>query len=277
MLSGNIEKMVTQLAAPVEYRLPIGDERLAMNPFLGRALTLRYSGAIHCIACGAKTRKSFSQGFCYRCTMQLAQCDMCILKPETCHYHLGTCREPKWGAQHCMIPHYVYLANSSGLKVGITRTTQVPTRWIDQGATQALPILKTQTRYQSGLVEMACKTFVSDRTHWQAMLKGQAEDIDLTAQRDRLLPQIEGDIAAINDRFGTEVVERVQAPVVEIAYPVLHYPDKIRSFNLDKNPEVKGILQGIKGQYLIFDTGVINLRKYTGYHLCITLGSGLSM
>lgn len=277
MPSGHIEKMVTQLAAPVEYRLPIGDARLAMNPFLGHALTLRYSGVIHCIACGARTRRSFSQGHCYRCTMRLARCDMCILKPETCHYHLGTCREPEWGEQHCMIPHYVYLANSSGLKVGITRTTQVPTRWIDQGATQALPILKTQTRYQAGLVETACKSFVSDRTHWQAMLKGQAVDIDLTAQRDQLLSQIAGDIAVINDQFDAVVIERVQASVVAIEYPVRQYPDKIRSFNLDKDPEVSGTLQGIKGQYLIFDTGVINLRKYTGYHLCITPVSGLAM
>ena len=269
MLSGNIEKMVTQLAAPVEYSLPVGDEQVAMNPFLGRTLTLHYSGAIHCIACGAKTKRSFSQGYCYRCTMRLAQCDMCILKPETCHYHLGTCREPEWGEQHCMIPHYVYLANSSGLKVGITRTTQVPTRWIDQGATQALPILKVQTRRQSGLVEIAFKQFISDRTHWQAMLKGQATDIDLIAQRDQLLPQIADDISAINEQFGAEVIERVEAPVVAIEYPVLQYPDKIRSFNLDKNPEVSGTLQGIKGQYLIFDTGVINLRKYTGYHLCV--------
>jgi hypothetical protein len=269
MLSGNIEKMVTQLATPVEYCLPIGDDHLAMNANLGRALTLKYTGDIHCVACGAKTKKSFSQGYCYRCMTRLAQCDMCILKPETCHYHLGTCREPEWGEQHCMIPHYVYLANSSGLKVGITRTTQVPTRWIDQGAIQALPILRVQTRYQSGLLEVVLRQFVSDRTHWQAMLKGQAVDIDLTAHRDQLLPQIQDSIDAVNDQFGAEVVETIEVPVVEIEYPVLNYPDKIRSFNLDKNPQAGGVLQGIKGQYLIFDTGVINLRKYTGYYLCV--------
>jgi hypothetical protein len=269
MLSGNIEKMVTQLAAPVDYRLPIGGEQLVMNAYLGGALTLQYSGAIHCVSCGTKTKKSFSQGYCYRCMTRLAQCDMCILKPETCHYHLGTCREPEWGEQNCMIPHYVYLANSSGLKVGITRTTQVPTRWIDQGATQALPILKVQTRQQSGLLEVALRQFVSDRTHWQAMLKGRAAAIDLEAQRDQLLPQIQDAIDAVNEQFGAEVVETIAAPVVEIDYPVLTYPDKVRSFNLDKNPQAGGILQGIKGQYLIFDAGVINLRKYTGYHLCV--------
>jgi hypothetical protein len=270
MLSGPIEKMHTQLGTPVDYHLPIGAERLPMNPFLGRKLTLSTSGAINCVACGAKTKKSFSQGYCYRCFTRLAQCDMCILKPETCHYHLGTCREPEWGEQHCMIPHYVYLANSSGIKVGITRTSQVPTRWIDQGATQAVPILKVRTRHQSGLLETALKRYVADTTNWRAMLKGEVPDIDLRAQRDVLLDGIHGDIQAVNERFGEDVVDVLDAPVVDISYPVLHYPSKIRSFNLDKTPEASGQLQGIKGQYLIFDTGVINLRKYTGYHLTVS-------
>lgn len=270
MQSGQIEKMATELASPVNYHLPIGGESLPMNPFLGRKLTLSYSGVIHCVACGAKTKKSFSQGFCYRCFTKLAQCDMCILKPETCHYHLGTCREPEWGETHCMIPHYVYLANSSGLKVGITRASQVPTRWIDQGASQAVPILKVQTRLQSGLMETALKRYVADTTNWRAMLKGEVPEIDILAQRQELLGHIHDDIQAVNDRFEAEVVEILEEPVVDISYPVQTYPTKIRSFNLDKNPEASGQLQGIKGQYLIFDTGVINLRKYTGYHLKVS-------
>ena len=269
MPSGPIEKMHAQLATPVDYHLPIGGEHLPMNPFLGRQLSLRASGAIHCVACGATTHKSFSQGYCYRCFTRLAQCDICILKPETCHYHLGTCREPEWGEQHCMIPHYVYLANSSGIKVGITRTSQVPTRWIDQGATQAMPILKVRTRHQSGLLETALKRYVADTTNWRAMLKGEAPDIDLRAQRDVLLEDIHDDIRAVNDQFGEAVVDVLDAPVVDISYPVLNYPSKIRSFNLDKTPEANGHLQGIKGQYLMLDTGVINLRKYTGYYLTV--------
>ena len=272
MLSGNIEKMVTQLQDPVDYALPIGDDHLPMNSFLGRSLTLRYSGEIHCIACGAKTKKSFSQGYCYRCAQRLAQCDMCIVKPETCHYHLGTCREPEWGEQHCMIPHYVYLANSSGLKVGITRASQVPTRWIDQGAVQAMPILKVQTRRQSGLMETAIKQYVADKTNWRAMLKGDTVNIDLARERDALMAQIGDDIQAVNEQFGEGAVEVVDEPAVDITYPVLAYPTKIKSFNLDKEPQAGGVLQGIKGQYLIFDTGVINLRKYTGYHLTVQPG-----
>ena len=269
MLSGNIEKMVTQLGEPVEYHLPIGDDSLAINPYLDRQLTIRYSGEIHCVACGTKTKKSFSQGFCYRCCTKLAQCDMCIMKPETCHFHLGTCREPEWGEEHCMIPHYVYLANSSGVKVGITRTSQVPTRWIDQGATQAVPILKVKTRRISGLMENALKRFVTDKTNWQAMLKGQAPDVDLKARRDDLLGQISDQIRDVQAEFGEDAVELLDEAVVNIDYPVLTYPSKVKSFNLDKNPEAGGVLQGIKGQYLMFDTGVINLRKYTGYHLTV--------
>ena len=272
MLSGNIEKMVTQLQNPVDYTLPIGDHHLPMNQFLDRPLTLTYRGDIHCIACGAKTKKSFSQGYCYRCAQRLAQCDMCIVKPEMCHYHLGTCREPAWGEQHCMIPHYVYLANSSGLKVGITRSSQVPTRWIDQGAVQAMPILNVQTRRQAGLMEAAMRQHVADKTNWRAMLKGDRIGIDLVQERDMLLEQVGDAIRAVNEQFGDGAVTVVDEPTVDIAYPVLAYPTKIKSFNLDQEPEVSGTLQGIKGQYLIFDTGVINLRKYTGYHLTVQTG-----
>lgn len=145
----------------------------------------------------------------------------------------------------------------------------MPTRWIDQGATQALAILKVRTRRQSGLMETALKQYVADKTNWQAMLKGQAAAVDLVQQRDELLEQIGGAIQAVNEQFGGPVVEVLERQAVDIAYPVLEYPAKVRSFNLDKNPQAEGVLQGIKGQYLIFDTGVINVRKYTGYHLTL--------
>ena len=137
---GCLEKMAVDLADPVVYRLRVGEARVDLNPLLGQSLALRYSGRIQCVHCGNKTNKSFSQGYCYPCFIKLAQCDMCIVKPETCHYAAGTCREPDWGKQFCFQPHVVYLANSSGIKVGITRRSQIPTRWIDQGAVQALPV-----------------------------------------------------------------------------------------------------------------------------------------
>lgn len=265
---GSIAKMKTAIATPVEYALPVDDELIPMNDKIGRSLSLRYTGEIFCIACGRKTNKSFNQGYCFPCFRSLAQCDMCIMKPETCHYDQGTCREPEWAQQHCMQPHIVYLANSSGLKVGITRQSQVPTRWIDQGAVQALPIIRVQTRFQSGLVEVVIKQHVSDRTTWQRMLKNDVEPVDLAAKRDELFTTCADELSAINDRLGERVVELLpDESVVELSYPVLEYPKKVKSFNFDKQAEIEGTLMGIKGQYLIFDSGVINIRKFAGYHV----------
>ena len=191
------------------------------------------------------------------------------MKPETCHHHLGTCREPQWGEQHCMVDHFVYLSNTSALKVGITRHTQIPTRWIDQGATQALPIFKVSTRLQSGLVETALAEFIGDKTNWRAMLKGSNESIDLKAQAKMLIPKIEARLADIALKFGSDAVQLLDEKVVEINYPVSQYLTKISSFNFDKMPIVSGILLGIKGQYLIFEQGVINMRKFSSYQISV--------
>ena len=264
---GTIEKMRTTLAAPVQYALPLGDFLLPLNELLGQRVSLIHTGRIQCVACGRATKKSFNQGYCYPCFTRLAQCDSCIVKPELCHFAAGTCREPEWGMANCMIPHVVYLANSSGLKVGITRHSQIPTRWMDQGATQALPILAVQSRYQSGLAEVIFKDFVADKTDWRAMLKGDAAALDLPACRDELLSKVQAGLDSLRQRFGADAVATLDKPVVTIKYPVQQYPVKVSSLDFDKTPEVGGVLQGIKGQYLIFDTGVINLRKFGGYEL----------
>jgi len=268
MIEGQIKKMQAVLGSPVEYSLPIGTELISLNPYLGKQIKLSYLGEINCSNCGKKTKKSYSQGFCYPCMRKLAQCDLCIMKPETCHYHLGTCREPEWGDNFCFQDHYVYLANSSGLKVGITRHTQVPTRWIDQGATQALTIFKVKTRLQSGQVEMALKQHVADKTDWRKMLKGLAEVKDLKAERDRLLALAADALAALQESCGEGQIELLShAEPVEIEYPVLEYPTKVSSLNFEKTPEIEGVLLGIKGQYLILDKGVLNIRKFTSYNI----------
>lgn len=267
-IHGHLHKMRTELAEPVQYTLDLDDQAVLLNPVIGHPLTIRHTGAIHCVHCGRKTKKSFNQGFCYPCFQKLAQCDSCIVSPEKCHYDEGTCREPEWAEAHCMQPHYVYLANSSGVKVGITRGTQVPTRWMDQGAVAALPVLKVKSRKVSGLVEVAFKSHVADKTSWQKMLKGVAEPVDLASRRDELMAELEPELARLQDQLGTDAMEPVNdADVVNIHYPVDVYPEKVKSFNLDKTPEVTGVLQGIKGQYLILDTGVINIRKFGGYEV----------
>ncbi|MFT6287487.1 MAG: hypothetical protein ACJA09_002241 [Alcanivorax sp.] len=267
---GGARKMRTDLKDPVQYTLWLGDAEIPVNQYLGRSLQLSYNGQINCIHCDRKTNKSFSQGYCYPCFRRLAQCDNCIVSPEKCHYHLGTCREPEWGEANCMIDHVVYLANTSGIKVGITRGTQVPTRWMDQGATQAQPIFRVSNRLQSGLVETTFAAHIADKTNWQAMLKGDNAPVDLEAERQRLVAECAGEIEALQNTHGLQAISVLEgADAFSIRYPVLEHPTKVKSFNLDKAPLVEGTLMGIKGQYLIFDTGVINIRKYGGYHLAL--------
>lgn len=265
---GIVRKMSSRLEETVVYSLRLGDAKLPANGLIGAPLKLEFSGDIYCVECARKTNKSFNQGFCYPCFQKLAACDSCIIHPERCHFDQGTCREPAWGEQFCLQDHIVYLANSSGLKVGITRATQVPTRWIDQGATQALPILRVRSRLQSGAVEVAFKQHVADKTNWRDMLKGAADSLELTAERDRLVALCEEDLASLRENFGDFAVSAINGvEPTEIRYPVARYLDKIASHNFDKNPVVEGELLGIKGQYLIFDTGVINLRRFSGYEV----------
>ncbi|WP_084488021.1 DUF2797 domain-containing protein [Cobetia crustatorum] len=254
------------------YVLRLGDERQPLNAYLGQPIRLTFSGQIHCTHCGRKTKNSFAQGHCYPCFRKLPQCDGCIMKPETCHFAEGTCRDPEWGEQFCFQPHIVYLANSSGLKVGITRATQMPTRWFDQGAIQALPIVEVSNRLQSGLVEVLFKQAVNDRTNWRAMLKGDVAELDLEAERDQLLAQMEDGLAALQAHCGEGAIRVLRTTPLAFDFPVRTAPTKVTSFNFDKTPVVEGVLEGLKGQYLILDTGVINLRKFTGYEVEVTLG-----
>ncbi len=263
-LSGLIAKMHTHLNMGVaQYQLPIGDKLLNMNDLVGEQITLDFNGQINCSNCGKSTNKSYSQGFCYPCCQKLAKCDMCIMKPEQCHYHLGTCREPEWGENNCFSPHIIYLANSSGIKVGITRKSNIPNRWIDQGAIQALPILEVDTRLKSGQLEVALKDFVNDKTNWRKMLKNEAGYVDLINSRSEILEYIAKPIEE-------EGAIRLNNEALEINYPVVEYPSKISSLNFDKTPSISGVLQGIKAQYLILDCGVLNIRKFSSYNITLT-------
>lgn len=269
---GSIRKMLGTLDEPVRYALPLGDEQLPLNDLLGRTIRLEALGEIRCQHCNRLTKKSYSQGFCFPCMKKLAQCDLCIVSPERCHYEQGTCREPAWGEQFCMTDHIVYLANSSGLKVGITRASQIPTRWIDQGASQALPIMRVATRQQSGMVEDLLRQQVADKTNWRLLLKGEPEPMDLIAERDRLLEGAQPGLQALQARFGIQALQPLtDAQVQHIRYPVLEYPAKPQSVNLDKDPVLEGTLLGIKGQYLMLDTAVINIRKYTAYTMAFSV------
>jgi hypothetical protein len=265
---GGLEKMQARLEKPVQYSLPVGEDLVPLNSLLGKKIQLHYLGLIKCSHCGKTTKKSFNQGYCYPCFLKLAQCDSCIMSPEKCHYTAGTCREPDWAQSHCFVDHIVYLSNTSGPKVGITRSTQIPTRWIDQGAVQALPLMTVKTRQQSGLLEVLFKQHVADKTSWQAMLKGAIATQDLPLLRDKLLLLIREGLDDLQGRLASDAISLMdKASVIDIHYPVSCYPEKVKSLDFEKQPLVEGILQGIKGQYLLLDSGVINVRKFTAYQV----------
>lgn len=268
---GAISKMQIALDEPAQYSLRLEGEQHALNPLIGQQIRLEFLGAIHCTHCQRPTKKSFAQGYCWPCFSKLPQCDTCMMSPEKCHYDADTCRDPEWAQDFCMTDHFVYLANSTGVKVGITRGTQLPTRWLDQGAIQAVPIFRVATRQQSGFVEDVLRSQVADRTNWRTLLKGDVEPIDLIAIREQLMDSCEQPLLELQQRFGLQAIQPINdVDVLDIAYPVQAYPTKIKSFNLDKDPVAEGTLIGIKGQYLLFDTGVINIRKYTSYQLAVS-------
>ena len=269
-ISGNIQKMRVRLDKPVTYGLPLNEEVVPLNNLIKKKISLEFTGIINCVHCGRKTNKSFNQGYCYPCFQKLAQCDTCIVSPERCHYEAGTCREPLWGDEFCMQDHIVYLANSSGIKVGITRATQIPTRWIDQGAVQALPIYRARTRQQSGFLELLFKQHISDKTNWRTMLKGEAEELELEQYKQQLLSECAEDLKGLQDRFGIHATTALTGmKTVFIDYPVENYPSTITSLSFDEETKIAGTLQGIKGQYLILDTGVLNIRKFGGYEITL--------
>ena len=215
-------------------------------------------GKIHCIKCGRQTGKSFAQGFCYPCFTTAPETEECVLRPELCSAQEGVARDMEYAEKHCLIEHVVYLSLTSGLKVGVTRHTQVPTRWIDQGAIMAIEFARTPNRYTAGLLEVAMKKHIADKTNWRKMLSSSdPEEANLSTEKKRLTHLVPDDLAP----YVTDNEKELK-----LVYPVEEYPQKIRSLNFDKDPGFTGVLKGIKGQYLLLsESRVINMRKFGGY------------
>ena len=243
---------------PVKYSLPIGSDLLPLNDLTGTSIMIEWGDKINCIHCGRETRQSFAQGYCYPCFISLPQTDACILRPEKCQAHLGISRDMEWSERNCLQNHYVYLALSPGLKVGVTRQSQVPVRWIDQGASAAIKLAVTPNRYIAGTIEVELKNHLSDKTNWRHMLMDlEPREIDLLDEKMRIYSLLPEEMKKYICKDDT---------IFKFQYPVEKYPAKIKTLNLDKDKTIKGILEGIKGQYLILEGGnVLNVRKFGGY------------
>jgi hypothetical protein len=255
-MQGILRKMAVSPGEPVEYSLRVGDESASINSIVEKTLSLSFTGQIVCIACGRNTRKSFAQGYCYPCFQDSPECAPCIIRPELCQAHEGIGRDMEWERKHHLQEHIVYLTHTGTVKVGVTRSTNVPARWIDQGATMAMVIARTPNRYEAGLLEVAFKEHITDRTNWRKMLQGDsATEEALISEKERLLPVV---------AHLPHVLP--EAELIRIAYPVNSYPAKVKSLGFDKQPEISGTLVGIKGQYLMFEGDeVLNVRKHQGY------------
>jgi len=262
-MKGVLQKMNTLIGRPINYLLPLQEQNIKLNSLIGRHIIVQHTDAIYCSACGTKIRKTFHDGLCFRCFKSVPQASPCIFNPELCQAHLGEGRNIEWENEHHNKPHIVYLALSSNVKVGVTRSTQVPYRWIDQGASFAISIAETQNRYQAGLIEVALKKHFADKTNWQRMLKNEINtNINLKDERNIA-------IKYLSDK--QQLFQLKNEEIIELHYPVINYPKTIKSISFDKQKCISEVLIGIKGQYLIFENGaVFNVRKHIGYEVQIT-------
>ncbi|MEN9907401.1 MAG: hypothetical protein RLZZ540_542 [Bacteroidota bacterium] len=254
---GVLTKMETEYGNPIQYYLVFESSFLNVNQLLDKNIAINFVG-FQCLNC-RKKKKIFRQGFCYDCFYSSAAVGDWIMKPELSTAHLGIAdRDLAYEEKVQLQPHIVYLALSSEIKVGVTRKTQVPTRWIDQGANEAIAIVEVPNRYLAGITEVALKNHYADKTNWRKMLTNDIEAVDLVAERLKL-----------QDLIPTEVQEYFYSDkndLYQMEYPVLQYPAKVKSLSLDKTPHFEGKLTGIKGQYLLFEDGtVFNIRGSEGY------------
>lgn len=255
MYHGVLQKMQTEYLSPIQYYLVFEDNFLNMNQLIGKEVSISFEG-YQCLNCG-KQKKIFRQGHCYDCFMSSPSVGDWIMKPELSTAHLDIeDRDLEYEKRVQLQPHIVYLALSSEVKVGVTRKTQVPTRWIDQGAVEAMPIVEVPNRYLAGITEVALKNHFTDKTSWQKMLKNNVPNVDLVLERSKVEQWLPDEIKPY---FNNE------QQLYKIDFPIDNYPTKISSLNLEKTPVYKGKLNGIKGQYLLFEDGtVFNIRSNEG-------------
>lgn len=256
VFTGQVLKMISQIGEPIQYYLNLSGDLIYMNELIGRELSIKHTG-FQCVNCG-KQRPIYRMGFCKTCFFESPYASDTIIRPELSTAHLGVAeRDLEVEKEIQLVPHIVYLAYTGDVKVGVTRETQVPTRWIDQGATFALPIAKTENRYEAGMIEVSLKEHLADKTNYKKMLQDEYEDqLDLKDFR-----------AKVEQYFPTDFEKffKGDGEIVKLDYPY-EAPLKITAFTLDKKPEFKGVLKGIKGQYLCFDGGnVMNVRGHEGY------------
>ena len=259
---GVLTKMETEFSSPIQYYLVFESDFLNMNQLLDKTITIEFV-KYECLNCGLD-KPIYRQGFCKSCFFEIPQAADWIMRPELSVAHLDReDRDLAYEKKVQLQPHIVYLANSSNVKVGVTRKSQVPTRWIDQGAHEAIEIVEVPNRYLAGITEVALKDYIGDKTNWRTMLKNDIVDENLVEWRERLKQYIPDEAKEYFIETNTET---------NLCFPVVKYPVNPRSLNLIKDQTYTGILTGIKGQYLIFDDDMVfNVRGNEGLVVNISI------
>lgn len=265
MLEGHITKLQFEPGTPIRYSWRLQTGTIDMNAQIGKGLQIRFEQEITCTHCGKPSAKSYGRGYCYRCFTTLARCDLCIVSPSRCHYANGTCREPEWGEQFCFTPHLVYLARSSGLKVGLTRAGNENFRWTEQGARAGLVIARTESRKAAGELELLLAKSVPDKTDWRKLVTGQSDSVDLTAECARVRTRVG---RAIEDIEGVHWVHETPQT---LEFPVQRYLNRARRIRLIDDRVVTGKVLGIIGQFIMFDHGAFNVAEHTGMRVTVSL------
>lgn len=262
MRTSYLNKDIPESLDEIQYYMPLSESNIHLNNLIGKPFQMVYEGIINCVVCGKRTKTSFGQGSCYSCFINAPQNSPCIINPELCEAHLGKGRDVEWEQKNHNKEHIVYLAKSSAVKVGVTGDFPL-TRWIDQGASEAIILARTPYRQLAGEIEVLLKDYFTDKTNWQQMLKNQVSNVDLLEQKEDCFNYLPADY----HDFITEDDE-----LYVLNYPVEYYPDKIKSIGFDNTPIIESVLHGIKGQYLyLADNQVINMRKHSGYYIALNV------
>lgn len=260
---GVLTKMTTELSSTVQYYLLFEQDFLHLNQVLDKKISINFL-RYQCMNCKLQ-KKIFRNGHCYNCHIQLPELGDWVMRPELSKAHLGIeDRNLEKEKELQLAPHVVYLANSSNVKVGVTRKSQVPTRWIDQGAHEAIEVVEVPNRYLAGITEVELMKHVSDKTNWRQMLTNNLKDLDLAEIKYELKQYLPEEVKDYYLENATEL---------NITYPVLQYPPAVKPFNLVKTPFYEGVLKGIKGQYLLFEDGcAFNVRSHEGFEVQLKVG-----
>ena len=234
---------------------------LPLNECIGKEIRLLFEGQIHCVATGKRITKSYGEGYSYDAWRKAPEAVESVIRPELSRIHEGIAlRDREWEEAHHNQPHWLYIAQTSGMKVGVTRLASGVVRWLDQGAVCAAAVFQVPYRQLAGEMEVLLKSHFADKTNWRAMLaEVEPQPAAIFQMRDRVLE-------ILGSRYASWAI---QDPTVRtFQYPVWAYPLKVRSVSLDKVPELQGRLMGFKGQYALFEDGrVINIRSHAGYRV----------